>query len=408
MAQLILGNLARKSVGRCPIKFVCLFAALTSTCVCPALLDAQSYVGIDLYTLTVPTGLHGVSIDEYPSVASGGRVVGNALSPTFGTHALLYGPSGTVVDLHPTGLPIFDSSDATGTDGVHQVGVAYSSTLNTNHAMLWSGTAASAVDLQPTNLSRFVTSEALGTSGTQQVGDGFGIAANGTLFQHALLWNGTADSAVDLQPKNMGAYTESVAYGTNGTQQVGAGWGRHAKNAFPFHALLWNGTAQSAVDLNPKKLPGITGSTAFGTSGTQQVGIGLGEDTLGTYEHALLWSGTAASAVDLNPTNFSGIIFQGSEALGTNGVYQVGAGTATYPDGSFKFSHALLWSGTAARRSGEEPAGPGSSPGPTSFRPGGRDERDWKGEPSPTLLSLAAHQTARPRKSIVEEFCQSV
>jgi hypothetical protein len=38
------------------------------------------------------------------------------------------------------------------------------------------------------------------------------------------------------------------------------------------HALLWNGTAASAVDMNPTNLTGITFSEADGMSGTQQVG----------------------------------------------------------------------------------------------------------------------------------------
>ncbi len=43
------------------------------------------------------------------------------------------------------------------------------------------------------------------------------------------------------------------------------------------HALLWNDTADSAVDLNPN---GFRFSYGLGTNGTQQVGVaqGLGTD----------------------------------------------------------------------------------------------------------------------------------
>jgi PEP-CTERM motif len=51
----------------------------------------------------------------------------------------------------------------------------------------------------------------------------------------------------------------------------------------------------SAVDLNP---PGFNFSAAQGTNGTQQVGTGSGPATGNVY-HALLWTGSAASAIDL-------------------------------------------------------------------------------------------------------------
>lgn len=40
------------------------------------------------------------------------------------------------------------------------------------------------------------------------------------------------------------------------------------------HAMLWNGTAGSAVDLNPTDVSGITTSYAYATDGSQQVGCG--------------------------------------------------------------------------------------------------------------------------------------
>jgi hypothetical protein len=60
------------------------------------------------------------------------------------------------------------------------------------------------------------------------------------------------------------------------------------------HAILWNGTAASYVDLNPV---GFIRSYALGTNGTQQVGWGLVTDTGSS--QALLWSGTADSCVNL-------------------------------------------------------------------------------------------------------------
>ena len=86
---------------------------------------------------------------------------------------------------------------AEGTDGVHQVGYAYGLDFQ-QHAMLWSGSADSAIDLQPTNLPalNLTNSTAIGVHGMQVVGSGSGL--------HALLWNGSANSAVDLTPVNLG------------------------------------------------------------------------------------------------------------------------------------------------------------------------------------------------------------
>ena len=62
----------------------------------------------------------------------------------------------------------------------------------------------------------------------------------------------------------------SKAHGMSGTQQVG--WGEKPATGYNDHALLWNSTAGSVVDLSPN---GFTGSEALGTSGTQQVGYGF-------------------------------------------------------------------------------------------------------------------------------------
>lgn len=60
------------------------------------------------------------------------------------------------------------------------------------------------------------------------------------------VWSGTAQSYVDLHPSG---FTESWAYGTNGKQQVGYGYGTLTGGSN--NALLGSGTAQSCVDLNP-------------------------------------------------------------------------------------------------------------------------------------------------------------
>jgi len=218
------------------------------------------------------------------------------------------------VILHPTGA--FDSSEGRGISDGQQVGCGG---LSSYHALLWSGTAQSLVDLHP---SGYDHSYAYGISGGKQVGYGTIIAMNWA--QHALMWSGTAESVVELHPNS---FENSVAYGISADQQVGKGYNKSNDHNTPIdyrlypHALLWSGTAESVVDLNPSW---CTNSTAYGVSGGHQVGYGDG--------HALLWSGTAESLVDLHPDGYNYSI-----AYGIWGSQQVG-----YGDG-----HALLWSGTA-------------------------------------------------------------
>jgi hypothetical protein len=156
-------------------------------------------------------------------------------------------------------------------------------------------------------------------------------AGTGTGGQnHALLWNGTANSAVDLNPAT---FNVSNSIGTDGGNQVwfaaGAGTANQA------HAVLWSGTANSAIDLNPTNLTGIKWSEAYAVGGDEQVGYGRGSLT-GGQDHAMLWNGTANSAADLNPAAYTT-----SHGSGTNGMFQVDFGFTI--DGS----HALLWNGSA-------------------------------------------------------------
>jgi hypothetical protein len=132
--------------------------------------------------------------------------------------------------------------------------------------------------------------------------------------------------------------TGSNAFGTNGIQQVGDGEGA----SFFAHALLWSGTADSAVDLNPTNLTYITDSIALGTSGTQQVGWGEGSGTGGN-SHALLWSDTAASAVDLQTLLPSAGNWKDSTAYiidASGDVFGTADGTYNHYTGSF----AVEWS----------------------------------------------------------------
>jgi len=154
--------------------------------------------------------------------------------------------------------------------------------------------AATAVDYTVTSISPEDYSETFVTAaaGPSQVGYGSGPSTGGN--SHAILWSGTAESLIDLNPDG---YDGSVIYGVGGGQQVGVGFDLGTNLA-----ILWPApTAGSAVNLTPA---GIDFAAAYGTDGTTQAGSGRGSLTLGS-GHALAWTGTAESVVDLHPIGYS-------------------------------------------------------------------------------------------------------
>jgi hypothetical protein len=263
-----------------------------------------------------------VVVDRYPMnpqpdtmvlVAGGQAVTGLSSNGT----ALLYTSAAPAINLTPPG---FAGAQAFATDGVQQVGQAIQTigAGNHDHAYVWSGTAASGVDLHPTSLPlSYRSSWANGVGGGQQVGVGEYYDAFQGPRTHAMVWSGTAASAVDL---NVGdPINESIAYATDGIQQVGQDFNG---------AALWSGSAASMVPLAATGL-------AHGVGHGQQVGyVTL---TGATHNHAYLWQGTAASGMDLDPSGYDG-----SDASATNGLYQAGfANFGTSP-------HAMFWAGSAA------------------------------------------------------------
>lgn len=233
------------------------------------------------------TGTQASQIDLHPATAAqsyaygagGGQQVGYSIISGNPKAMLWTGSAASAINLSPPGTT---GSYAFATDGVHQVGSARTvSTLF--RAVMWTGTAGSAVSLHP-SLS-YVTSMAEALDGGYQVGY---AAASGHIY--ACVWNGTAASYVSIDPPGA---TYSRAHAISGTQVVGEAGDFGAAGQ---HAVLWNGfSAGSAVSLKPLWLDG--NDFAQGTNGTSQVGYGISTD--GTH-HAIVWRGTAASAVDLN------------------------------------------------------------------------------------------------------------
>lgn len=225
----------------------------------------------------------------------------------------------SITYLHPDGAT---ESQALGVSYRQQVGYAVFSGVKPC-ALLWTGSADSYWNLNPAGATASVAS---GVSGSQQVG----VATIGS-YDHAALWTGTADSWVDLHPSGA---RSSGAYGVSDGQQ--AGYAYFTSSPW-YRAALWTGTANSYINR-------LSGATASGISGQQQVGRIIGNS------HAGLWIGAAGDWIDLNPAGATE-----SEAYGVSGDQQVGAACV---GGS---NHAGLWTGTALSWADLNPVGATSS-----------------------------------------------
>lgn len=137
-----------------------------------------------------------------------------------------------------------------------------------------------------------------------------------------MLWSGSAASAMNLAAGS----GNGQVYGIAGNQQVGQVNGR---------AYLWtNGVPGSQIELHR---PEWTFSAALATSGSEQVGRYMESNPAG-YPRAVLWRGTAASAVLLHPSWALDSTASAAAPGVQGGVYR------TASEGSYR---AALWAGTA-------------------------------------------------------------
>jgi hypothetical protein len=178
--------------------------------------------------------------------------------------------------------------------------------------------------------------DVLGTDGAIQVGD----EPNSGGYFDAVAWSGTASSAVDLSPTNLTGFTNTFAHGVSGQEIVGYGGGSATVGPFAFHALLWTSESPSAaIDLNPNQL-GMGASEALATDGNFQVGVAAQEfgELTSVEAQAILWQNSAASAVNLTPAGD-----MGAAAYGVGDGQEVGQ--AFLRNGN---EDATLWTGSAA------------------------------------------------------------
>lgn len=201
---------------------------------------------------------------------NGSYIAGSGGSPL---HALLWklGQLNSPVDLNPSG---FAYSEAYAVSGIAQAGYAFSSTTNSDHAILWHGTPGSALDLTPSSLS---SAYATALTSRSEVGCGTPVTSSVT---HALLWHGSAASMKDLQPSG---FTDSCARAVQGKTQVGYG---HVSGVL--HALLWKGSATTAVDLQQYLPPLFTSSEAYAIDSAGDI-FGSAYSTTTVSWHAVMW-----------------------------------------------------------------------------------------------------------------------
>ena len=223
-----------------------------------------------------------------------------------------------IQDRHPAGATysrIYSTAPGPGGDCV---GVAR---FSLDHAALWDGAALTFVDLHPAG---GFSSVAYGTDGVQQVGiTYFGIPPAGQYY--ASLWSGDAASFVSLHPPGM---FSSFAYAVHNGWQVG--YTDPSGTGTSINAALWAGTPESWTNLHPGGVSAY--SIAFAVYAGKQGGI----FELGGAEHAALWNGTPFSLIDLNPAGAAD-----SEVSGMGEGVQVGSANI----GGVR--HAGFWAGTA-------------------------------------------------------------
>ena len=186
-------------------------------------------------------------------------------------------------------LPVSIGSTAgkvLGLDGHRQVGWVNLPQGDTT-AAYWEGTVESFRALALTD-PIYTGGKASGISGNQVVGEAYYNVGRGG--RHACLWDLSTGSWQDLQPTG-GLF--SNAFDTDGEYQCG----RVLYSATgQYSAVLWRGTAASAVNLEP---PGSRISECFAVANGTQVGYAQTSDFV---MRPVVWHGTAASWRDLLPT----------------------------------------------------------------------------------------------------------
>ncbi|MDQ2986131.1 MAG: hypothetical protein M3R13_05350 [Armatimonadota bacterium] len=207
---------------------------------------------------------------SYATKLRGSTAIGGGVYVNGEPHAALWPTSkSTWIDLAPPGAGF---TLVAGVGGLLQAG-RYGT-----QAAVWQGSPASMVVLAPKGSTG---SEALAPDGVYQVGS----ARFGGPADRAYLWQGSAESGIDLTSPNA---LSAVAADVGGGIQVG--WQNFQTGK---HAGMWRGSASSFVSLRPYPL-GLSAANAIDSN----VQVGYWTDRDGT-RRACLWRGISTSWEDL-------------------------------------------------------------------------------------------------------------
>lgn len=292
-------------------------------------LNAQSYTLVDL----TPDAVYSTA-----NTISTAGVAGSKANVLFGAaHAVLWDGT-SQIDLHPSFVDGAGTggSSVLGSAGTLQVGWASGpGTANRQSPIRWNGTASSATTLAIPFAN--AGGRATATDGNQIVGYGQSLKSDGTTFGPArsIVWDAASGAATDLGD------------GGNGAQALGVGGGKQVGYVIKTlaNAAVWSGTAKSLVVIHPT---GAVISTAYGTDGVRQVGY-AGYDVRvrveavkgnkdARFNYAMVWNGTAASAVNIHPYPFTH-----SYAVAVNGPWIAGYANDNTAIGTPAYNHAVVW-----------------------------------------------------------------
>lgn len=169
-----------------------------------------------------------------------GVETGEAVASDGNEHGGIWAGTPTFVDMNPPG---FASSLIRKQGWFQFAGSGYTQLDSQDeHALLWNGDSPNAIDLNP---SGFISSQAIDTNGIEQVGDAW-TTSGGT--PHPMVWHGSAASAIDLTSFLPAGYTED---GINGVNAQGVIVGQ----AFVFDPNV--GGEFRAYELIPTPEPGV-------------------------------------------------------------------------------------------------------------------------------------------------------
>lgn len=247
--------------------------------------------------------------------------------------ALWSGSSDSYVRLHPDG-PVFGHSWANGTNGRFQVGQIGEVGVG-NQAVRWEGSADSMLRLPTPGL---FAGEGRATTDEQAVGTAF----DSEMRMHAVLWS-VAESRVTFTDLHSANYFHTQAHALGAVQQVGFGTFENVFFDGPVRALLWQGSADSLVDLHPEA---YYSSVAAGTNDHAQVGFVQPHPGGWDARRAAFWAGSADSFVDLHAHLEGEFMASQAISIDADGVIH---GMGLRPNGNgHPMWHAVVWTPVAA------------------------------------------------------------